>query len=104
MFNLPKEAWHAASAFVPGGDVYLSAEHICVKKAVAEKVFGTEAVVLSVFYPKDSTFMLAPASEELFRTIHKASQQMLKSKNAAGDKSVSIQELLLDQEINASLH
>ncbi len=97
---LPKETIPGEKLFAADSDVYLETAHICIKRNTAEKVFGAERVVLSVFYPKDNTFMVAPASEELFRTIHKASQQMLKVKNAAGDQAISIQELLLDHEID----
>ncbi|MEP7374250.1 MAG: hypothetical protein ABI675_12720 [Chitinophagaceae bacterium] len=95
----PKETIPGARSFITESEVYLEAAHVCIKKNIAEKIFGSETVVLSVFYNKDNTFMVSPASEELFRTIHKASQQMLKSKNAAGDKSISIQEFLLDNDI-----
>jgi hypothetical protein len=101
MVQLPRETVAGGKSFMADSEVYMEAEHICIKKNIAEKVFGTETVVLSVFYAKDNTFMVAPASEELFRTIHKASQQMLKSKNIAGDKSISIQELLLDNDVPA---
>ncbi len=98
--HLPKETIPGAYPFTSESDVYLEAGHICIKKNIAEKIFCSETVVLSVFYAKDNTFMVAPAGEELFRTIHKANQQMLKMKNAAGDKSISIQELVLDNEID----
>jgi len=97
--HLPKETIPGGHSFAANSDVYLEAAHICIKKNIAEKIFGLESVVLSVFYAKDNTFMAAPASEELFKTIHKANQQMLKIKNVAGDKSISIQELLLDNDI-----
>jgi soluble P-type ATPase len=97
--NFPKETIPGAKSFYATSDVYLEASHICIKKNVAEKIFGTETVVLSVFYEKDNTFMVAPAGEELFKTIHKANQQMLKMKNASGDRSISIQELFLDNDI-----
>ncbi len=97
---LIKETIPGAKSFTADSDVYLEATHICIKKNIAEKIFGSETVVLSVFYTKDNNFMVAPASEDLFRTIHKASQQMLKSKNAAGDKSISIQEVLLDNDVD----
>ncbi|MEO8763446.1 MAG: hypothetical protein ABI416_04125 [Ginsengibacter sp.] len=100
--QLPKETIPGGKAFMAESDVYLEAAHICIKKEVADKIFGLESVVLSVFYTKDSTFMAAPSGEELFKTIHKASQQMLKTKNSAGDKSISIQELLLDNDIEES--
>ncbi|MEO7308892.1 MAG: hypothetical protein ABIX01_00730 [Chitinophagaceae bacterium] len=97
---LPKETIPGAQSFISVSDVYMEGGHICIKKNTAGKIFGDETVVLSVFYAKDNSFMVAPASEELFRTIHKASQQMLKSKNAAGDKSISVQELLMDHDID----
>ena len=97
-----KETIPGAKSFSATSEVYAESEHICIKKGIAEKIFGAETVVLSVFYAKDNSFMVAPASEELFRTIHKASQQMLKSKNLAGDKSISIQELLLDNDIDGN--
>jgi hypothetical protein len=97
--HLPKETIPGARSFNASSNVYLEAGHICIKKNIAETVFGLETVVLSVFYPKDNSFLVAPAGEELFKNLHKANQQMLKSKNAAGDKSISIQELLLDNDI-----
>ena len=100
--HLPKETIPGNQSYVAQSDVYLEAAHICIKKNIADKVFGSETVVLSVFYAKDKIFMVAPASEELFKTIHKASQQMLKSKNSAGDRSVSIQELLLDNDMEGN--
>jgi len=98
--HLPKETIPGGKPFIADSDVYLEAAHICIKENIAEKIFGLESIVLSVFYAKNNTFLVAPAGEELFKTIHKASQQMLKTKNAAGDKSISIQELLLDNEID----
>jgi hypothetical protein len=98
--RLIKETVPGAKSFASNSDVYLEAGHICVKKNIAEKVFGIETIVLSVFYAKENTFMVSPSSEELFKTIHKANQQMLKMKNANGDKSISIQELLLDNDID----
>jgi hypothetical protein len=100
MHHLPKETVPGGKPFTAGSDVYLEAAHICIRNNIADKIFGAERVVLSVFYPKDGAFMVAPAGEELFRTIHKASQQMLKTRNSAGDKAIPIQELLLDHEID----
>jgi hypothetical protein len=97
---LPKETVPGARPFLAESDVYLEAAHICIRNAVADKVFGAERVILTIFYPKDNSFMAAPAGEELFRTIHKASQQMLKIRNAAGDRAIQIQELLLDNDID----
>ena len=80
--------------------MYLESGHICIKKNVAEKIFGTEQSVFSIYYPTEKTFLTAPQSEEGFKTIHKASSQMLKNKNAAGDRSLSVQEVLLDNDLD----
>lgn len=96
----PKETIPGAKSFIANNDVYVEALHICIKKNIAEKIFGSETVVLTVFYSKDNSFMMAPASEDLFKNLHKANQQMLKSKNTAGDKSISIQELALDNDFS----
>jgi hypothetical protein len=98
--HLPRGTIPGGKSFTPDSDVYLEAAHICIKKNIAEKVFGLESDVLSVFYAHDNIFMVAPGREELFKTIHKANRQMLKIKNVAGDTSISIQELLLDNEID----
>ncbi len=96
--QFPKETTPGTKAFLSANDVFLEAGHVCIKKNTAEKIFGTDNVALSVYYPKERLFMVAPLSESLFKTVHKAKQQMLKMKNAQGDRSVSIQELLLDHD------
>lgn len=100
MIHLPKETIPGARAFPTESEVYLEASHICIKKPVADKIFGSDMVVLSVYYPKENTFLVAPSNEPLFKNIHKATQQMLKMKNVSGDKSISIQELILDHDID----
>ena len=97
--HFPKETVPETKSFYATSDVYLEAAHICIKKNVAAKIFGTGTVVLTVFYAKDNAFMMAPAGEESFKIIHNANQQMLKINNASGDRSVSIQELFLDNDI-----
>ena len=98
--NLIKETVPGAKAFSAVSDVYMEASHICIKKNIAEILFGNETVVLSVFYAKENSFLVAPAGEELFKNLHKSTQQMLKSKNIHGDKSIAIHELILDNDLN----
>jgi hypothetical protein len=93
-----KETIPGAPTFTTGNGVYMEAGHICIKKDLADKIFGPEQVVLTVYYAANQTFLMAPPSEQPFRMIHKATQQILKKKNAWGDRSVAIQELLLDNE------
>lgn len=99
---LPNGTIPGAKPFAATSGVYLELQHICIKKEIVDKIFGSETVVLCVYYAKDNTFMVAPANEDLFKSIHKATQQMLKSKNLAGDKSISVQELILDNDIDGN--
>lgn len=100
MRQLPKETIPGGAKFNATSDVYLESGHVCIRKNIVEKIFGTETVVLSVFYENDHSYLVSPASEEPFRKLHKSNQQLLKTKNAEGDKSISIQELLLDYDID----
>jgi hypothetical protein len=100
MINLPKETVAGPKAFETSSDVYLESSHIVVKKDTADHVFGMASMVLTVYYPKDHTFMAAAVDEQLFNTIHKGTQQLLKTKNRVGDRSIAIHELLLDNDID----
>ena len=100
MIRVPKETVTGAASFINDSNVYLECSHICIKKELAEKVFGKDPVALTVFYAADKSFMAAPAGDDLFRKLHKADQQILKNKNAAGDRSIAVMELLLDYELD----
>jgi hypothetical protein len=97
---LPKETIPGKISFESNSDVYLESAHLCIKKNISERIFGEGTVVLTVYYPQEHSFMVSPSGEDFFRKIHKAKQQMLKSKNLFGDKSISIQELILDEGID----
>ena len=99
--HFPKETIPGSKLFNATSDVYLEAAHVCIKKNIADKIFSTERVVLSVYYEKDKTFMIVPSGDELFRKLHKVTQQLFKTKNINGDKSVSIKDLLIDNNIDS---
>jgi len=80
--------------------VYLESSHVCISHEIAAQVFGNVSVILSVYYPAEKTFFLAPAGAEYFIRIHKTTQQILKTRNAAGDRSVAIHDLILDHGID----
>ena len=100
MINVPKETAAGPGKFIAESDVYLEGGHICIKKSIVDMIFGAEPVILCIYYEKDQTFFAAPSDEELFRKLHKGSQFILKIKNALGDRSISVQELLLDQDVS----
>ena len=83
MINYIRETVPGKSPFNAQSDVYLEGEHVCIKENIVSKIFESQAVVLSVYYAKDKTFMLVPAGDELFKKLHKVTQQLLKVKNMA---------------------
>jgi hypothetical protein len=96
---IPRNIIPLQNTFAATSDVYLEDGHVCIKKNIAEKIFEQNFSVFCKYYPTEKIFLVAPVSEELFKQIHKASQQMLKSKNALGNKSISLQEILIDNDI-----
>jgi len=93
MFNGNSEI----NRFNATGKVYLERQHICIKRDIAEAVFGAEEAVCLAF-PKDNVLMIAPISNREFKSLYRAEQQMLKSKNMAGDKAIAVHGFLADNE------
>lgn len=80
--------------------IYLQSGHIVIEAGVARKLFGTSLNVNMIYYPEKKSLLLAPFDEPLFTQLHKAKKTMLKEKNAKGDRSIAIQEILLDNQID----
>ncbi len=83
-----------------GSKVRLKSSHLLIDHEVAQEVFGNDLNAHVVYYPNKRTLMVAPKSDELFKTLHKANQHMLKDRNLKGDKTVALHELLIDNEID----
>ena len=45
---------------------------------------------------------MASSTDALFKGLHKTSMVMLKLKNGKGDKSITIQEIMIDHDIDPS--
>ena len=93
---------HMANQFKPSGSgegVYLETSHICFGKDVCDAIFKEDQHLHIAIYPKKGYLLAAPISHTYFGKMHKSSQHLLKMKNAVGDKSVAIHELIIDHEI-----
>lgn len=82
--------------------VTLSNAHIIIEKHIAESIFLNLAHVNWVYYPRRAALLIAPATDEIFKSLHKTAMSVLKYRNKHGDRSISIRELLLDNEIDSS--
>ncbi|MEN0003562.1 MAG: hypothetical protein AAF798_05440 [Bacteroidota bacterium] len=82
--------------------VQLRSDHLLLSKELAREVFGEELNVYLVHYPDRKVLMLARISDKVFKSLHKTSQHMLKNRNLAGDKTIAIHDILIDQQIDRS--
>ena len=80
--------------------IQLSNAHIIIDGATASSLFAEAVQVNWVYYPARQTLIVAASGDELFKSLHKTSMSMLKFKNDKGDRSISIMELLIDNDID----
>ncbi len=82
-----------------GDQVRLKSQHLWLSAAVAENAFAGERQVYAVYYPQRGALLLAPMSDTAFKSLHECSLVMLKDRNLRGDKSLSLQEIIIDNEL-----
>ncbi len=80
--------------------VKLITQHLWISDDIARATFGDAVQVHTVYYPQQRALLLAPKDDEIFPTIHKTGLQMLKNRNLQGDKTLSLQEILIDHDID----
>lgn len=103
LFSVPSDpSLTPAGKSLPTGTVRLQNRHLVIDAATAENVFGSEIQVYQVYYANIGALLLAPMSDETFRQAHECSLVMLKLRNAQGDKSLSLEEIIIDNELDTA--
>ena len=82
--------------------IKLRTQHLWISGDIAGTVFGDIDKVYTVYYPQLHALLLAPMDDEIFPTIHKGDLQMLKTRNLEGDKTISLQEIIIDHDLHES--
>lgn len=80
--------------------IKLKTQHLYIDADIAQKALGDTVQVYTVYYPQKQSLLLAPMNDEFFPKLHKAHLQMMKTRNLKGDKTISIQEILIDNDID----
>jgi hypothetical protein len=80
--------------------VKLRTQHLWISGDIAADAFGDAPQVYIVYYPQQKALLLAPMDDVIFPTIHKSGLQMLKNRNLEGDKTISLQEIIIDNDID----
>lgn len=88
------------SAAEVGSKISLKSSHLLIDHEIANEVFGSDLNAMVVYYSNRRSLMVAAKSDELFKSLHKANQHMLKDRNLKGDKSIALHEMLIDHEID----
>lgn len=82
--------------------VYLRSEHLILHPSLVKRVFGEEYSVAVVYYPDRRTLMIAPISNELFLSLHKAQQYMLKQTARDREYAIALHTILYDHDIDTT--
>lgn len=85
-----------------GAQVCLKRQHLWIAAEVAENAFGGERQIYAVYYANMGSLLLAPMSDSLFKQAHECSLIMLKDRSLKGDKSMSLQEIIIDHELDGT--
>ena len=80
--------------------VSLSKGHIIIDRETVQNLFDNADQVNWVFYAQKKILHIASGADTLFKSLHKTAMSMLKYKNEQGIRSLSVQELLIDQELD----
>lgn len=80
--------------------IQLKTSHLYIDSDLAAAAFGDAAQVYVIYYPLKNSLLLAPMNDEFFPKLHKAGLIMLKSRNLKGDKTVSMYEILIDNDLD----
>lgn len=82
--------------------IFIQNGHLLIDRQIIDDLWGNISHVNWVFYDNKKTLMLCSMYDDLFNQLHKTKLSMLKIKNSKGDRSISLQELIIDNDLNNS--
>ncbi len=82
--------------------VILRSSHLVLHQDIVRALFKDDKTIYMIYYPNKRALMVAPYFNELFRTIHKAKQYMMKEVANNVENAIPLHGILLDNEIDAN--
>lgn len=76
--------------------------HIIIDAQLSEQILEGQIQINWVFYPERSQLLFAAKSKTFFEKMHQTQWKTLKHKNAQGDMSFYVREILIDFELDDS--
>lgn len=89
-------------AALDGEQLRLNRQHLWLSATLAKDALNDERQIYAVYYPQRGALLLAPMSDSAFKALHECSLVMLKDRNLKGDKSLSLQEIIIDNDLDAT--
>lgn len=80
--------------------IQLRNSNLLIDASLAREAFGDDVQVSLVYYPDRQTLLMAGKSKAFFEKLHQTHWVVLKDRNLLGDKSVSIRDILLDNDLD----
>lgn len=74
--------------------------NLLIEAATAQTTFGDDPQVSVVYYPDRRALLIAGKSKTFFEKMHKTQWVMLKARNAQGDKTLNIRDILIDHDLD----
>lgn len=83
-----------------GSKVKLKNGHLIIESELADAALLQTRQVYAVYYDNLKAILMAPDSDQTFKAAHDCVMLFVKVKNARGDRSISIQEFMVDYDID----
>jgi len=80
--------------------IQLKNSNLLIEAPLAHEAFGTDNQAGIVYYPDRNTLLVAGKSKTFFEKLHRTHWVILKNRNLQGDRSVSIRDILIDNDLD----
>ena len=102
MFLPPSEYTHQVKKFTvsPEQPVCIRSQHLIMHSTIIQSIFKKDKTVYMVYYPNKKVLMIAPYFNEIFRTMHKAKQYMLKEISQNTENAIPLHGIFLDNALS----
>lgn len=93
---------HLADQFKPKSaaqELSLASGHLLLSSELMVQLGDQVEAVFAAYVADKQHLLITDVRHEFFPKLHEATQHMVKLRNARGDASIAIQELIIDQDI-----
>lgn len=82
-------------------NISLKSSHIYLNAELAQKVFDRIHYAYVTYLREKQRLLITPVSSQWFVKMYEPAQFLLKDRNLAGDKTLAIREILIDNDLDS---